>query len=86
MRWIQAIQTVKKEAVLLSDISGAFDKVHKERLMSKIKRCGFNDLLINFFAGFLDPRDAVVLIDGCSSDPLVLSNIVVQGIVLGPFL
>ena len=67
--------------MLLSDISGANDKVHKEKLM-----CGFNDLLLNFFADFLDPRDAVVLVDGCSSDPFVLSNMVCQGTVLGPFL
>ena len=45
-----------------------------------------NDVLLNFFADFLNPRDAVVLVDGCASDPFVLSNIVFQGTVLGPFL
>ena len=86
LRWLQAIQSGKKTAVLLSDISSAFDRVHREKLLTKLKRCGLNDVLLNFFADFLNPRDAVVLVDGCASDPFVLSNIVFQCTVLGPFL
>ena len=37
------------------------------------KRIGFNDVLLNFFADYLDSRDSVVILDGCSSDPCLLS-------------
>ena len=86
LRWLQAIQSGKKTAVLLSDISITFDRGHTERLLTKLKRCGLNDVLLNFFADFLNPRDAVVLVDGCASDFFVFSNMVFQGTVFKVFL
>ena len=77
LRW-QTIQSSKKTAVLLNYISIAFDPLHREKVLTKLKRSGLNDVLLNFFADFLNQRDAVVLVDGCASDPFVLSDMVFQ--------
>ena len=50
LRWLHSIQSGKKTAVHLNDISGAFDRIHTHKLLTKLKRCGVNDALLNFFA------------------------------------
>ena len=85
-RWLLAIQERKKVGLYLSDISGAFDRVHRPRLLQKLRRAGLNPKFLAFFADFLDVREAVVIAGGFASSPFVLENMVYQGTVLGPLL
>ncbi len=85
-RWSLAIQERKKIGLYLSDISGAFDRVHRPRLLRKLRRAGFNSRFVALFADFLDIREAMVVIGGVCSAPYVLENMVYQGTVLGPLL
>ena len=73
-------------AIFLSDISGAFERVHKDTLLLKFRRCGLCAKLLKFFSSYLDPRSAVVIVDGAASDPFLPVDMVFQGTVLGPCL
>ena len=84
--WLLALEKGEKVGVYLSDISGAFDKVETERLLSKLKAAGLNTQLLAFFRSYLAARKAVVLVNGERSDELVLKDMVFQGTVLGPTL
>ena len=59
-----------------------FDKVDKERLMHKLCSRGFCNKLLVLFDSYLDPRSAVVVIDGAASEPFPLTNMIFKG----PFL
>ena len=85
-RWLLAFQSRNKVGIYLSDISGAFDRVHRPRLLRKLCRAGFNRKFLALFSDFLDVREAIVVIGGASSDPYILENMVFQGTVLGPIL
>ena len=72
--WILSLNHRRKVGVYLSDISGAFDRVEKERLMLKLKACGLCNTFLNFFEGYLSARKGLVLVQGSSSDPMTLFN------------
>ena len=84
--WLLAFQERKKVGIYLSDMSGAFDRVHRPRLLRKLRRAGLNARFLAFFKNFLDVREAVVVLSGVSSDPFMLENMVYQGTVMGPIL
>ena len=83
-RWLLDFQRKRKVGVFLSDISGAFDRVDANKLLMKLKRLGVCEVLLHFFADFLSPRGASVVVDGESSVEFVLRDMVFQGTVLGP--
>ena len=85
-KWLLAMQERKKIGLYLSDISGAFDRVHRPRLLRKLRRAGLNEKFLALFADVLDIREAVVVVGGVSSRRYVLENMVFQGTVLGPIL
>ena len=84
--WLCKGQNQQKIAILLSDISGAFDKVHKDRLMLKLRSAGLCDKLLILLDNYLNARSAVVTVDGAMSEAFSLANMVFQGTVLGPCL
>ena len=69
-----------------SDVSGAFDKVAASRLTKKLRKPGLPQELLGVLAGWLGPRRARVVVDGCFSEVLELANMVFQGTVWGPCL
>ena len=77
-------QNGQKTGVYLSDVSGAFDNVDMDLLMAKLRASGLNTCLIAVFAAYLSPRKGIVLVEGECSKPMVLSDMVFQGTVLGP--
>ena len=84
--WILCLTNREKIGIYLSDISGAFDKVEKVRLMQKLANAGLNDNLVNLLQDYLSIRAAYVLSNGEKSEQMGLENTVFQGTVLGPTL
>ena len=78
------ICTGSKIAAYLSDISGAFDRVFKDYLLAKLCSAGVSDCFLNFLISYLQPRRAVVVVEGICSDEFEIANQVFQGTVLGP--
>ena len=70
--------------VFCSDVSGAFDRVSRERLMKKIALTGLHTNLAGFLASWLSDRASQVVLGGATSTAEVLANSVFQGTVLGP--
>ena len=84
MSWILAICTGSKVGAYLSDISGAFDRVFKPYLLSKLQGCGVGQKSLDFLDAYLSPRKGQVVVQGASSDAFEIANSVFQGTVLGP--
>ena len=84
MFWILSICTGNKIAAYLGDISGAFDRVYKDYLLAKLQTCGVGARYLNFLDAYLQPRKAVVAVEGVVSDEIQIANTVFQGTVLGP--
>ena len=59
--------------------------LHKE-LLSKLKRFGFGENLINWFTSYLSNSFQAVSLDNELSSPLAVLNGVPQGSILGPVL
>ena len=84
LRWVRALDSGRKIAVYCSDVSGAFDKVSRKRLLQKMAAKGFHPKLLKLIASWLEPRKAKVVVAGACSDPFRIQDMVYQGTVLGP--
>ena len=74
----------KTVGMYLSDISGAFDRVSREKLLDKLKAGGVNNDFMRFLGSYLDTRRSTILVGGAKSQTFTLTNSVYQGTVLGP--
>ena len=70
MFWILSICSGNKIAAYLGDISGAFDRVYKDYLLAKLQTCGVGARYLNFLDAYLQPRKAVVAVEGVVSDEI----------------
>ena len=84
--WVQSYEENKYTAVVLLDMSAAFDLVDKSILIEKLKLYGLDDHSSNWLESYLSRRYQRVLVDGELSDPLPLEVGVPQGSILGPVL
>jgi Reverse transcriptase (RNA-dependent DNA polymerase). len=84
--WILALWRKIKIGVYGSDIKGAFDRVDYHLMINKCKVAGLHGRAIAFLEALLSKRQAVVVVNGEKSDPMVLENTVLQGSVTGPSL
>jgi len=82
--WLWAFHKGKKVGLLLSDISGAFDRVCTPYLVKKLACVGTHEAFLALLSSYLAPRTAKVVVNGSASDPYVIENEVYQGTVLGP--
>ena len=73
-------------AVVMLDMSAAFDVVDHSILLSKLKLFGLDDNAITWFESYLVGRTQQVFIDGSFSDSQNLEAGVPQGSILGPLL
>ena len=80
--WPRAFEDGQKIGALITDISGAFDRVRASRLVDKLRSAGVCE--IAFIEDWLRPRTAQVAVGGALSVAKVLSDMVFQGTVLGP--
>ena len=82
-----AIDNQKCVALLLLDMSAAFDTVdHKILLERMSERFGIKDKVLKWFQSYLQNRTQTVVIDGVKSITKDLNWGVTQGSVLGPIL
>ena len=84
--WIFAFNNRQKVALYSSDVSGAFDRVSRKRLIQKLNNAGVHFRIIRLISSWLDERRANVIVGGEQPDDIFLSDMVYQGTVLGPIL
>ena len=82
--WLLKLEDKEIVALYCSDVSGAFDRVSRERLLRKLAVSGLHSKIVAFLDSWLADRVSVVIVGGESSIPRVLANSVFQGTVLGP--
>ena len=75
-----------KVAVYCSDVSGAFDRVKVDRLITKLRAKKLRPEIIAVLQSWLRQRVARVVVGGETSDEIPVRDMVYQGTVLGPIL
>ena len=86
IKWLSGMEQGKKFVVYCSDVSGAFDRVWRDRMRQKLEAKGLHPKVIRLIMSWLRDRIATILVSGEKSDPITLANIVFQGTVWGPCL
>ena len=78
-----AFQPREKVGSFMSDIAGAFDRVDAKKLLTKLRGLGVCEPFLDFIASYVQDRAARVAVDRAESAPFALSDVVIQGTVLG---
>ena len=86
LNWISGFNDKFKFSVYCSDVSGAFDRVNRERLIQNILAKGVRNDIVKVFASWLDRRKAVVIVGGAQPEPFELQNLIYHRTVWGPWL
>ena len=84
--WAEAFEDDKLSAVLMLDMSAAFDLVNHDLLVKKLDVYGFDTEARSWITSYLNSRSQQVHIDGAASEFLDVSIGVPQGSILGPLL
>ena len=84
--WLDAMEDGDISAVIMLDLSAAFDVVDHDILIKKLGQYGVQEEALGWFESYLSGRSQQVLIEGSLSKPLFLDAGVPQGSVLGPLL
>ena len=84
--WIDAFEDEEVSAVIMLDMSAAFDVVDHGILLSKLALYGFEDTALSWTSSYLSNRVQSVFIEGHLSEPLAVECGVPQGSILGPLL
>ena len=82
--WLLAMEQGDLVGLYCSDVSGAFDRVSRPRLVSKLELLGLHPSLSAFLASWLEDRVSEVVVGGQCSLQETLCDSVFQGTVLGP--
>ena len=84
--WLEALENNDISAVIMLDLSAAFDVVDHEILIQKLQLYGLDVNALAWFKSYLTNRSQQVYIEGSLSKSLSLDAGVPQGSVLGPLL
>ena len=85
-QWTEALEKDEATAVVMLDLSAAFDVVDHSILIQKLEILGFEECTLSWVSSYLSGRSQQVYIEGSLSDPLPLEAGVPQGSILGPLL
>ena len=83
---MSGIDKKKVAAVVLSDMSKAFDTINLEILLNKLQDIGISPFGITWFNSYLCERHQIVRINNELSEPLPVESGVPQGSILQPIL
>ena len=83
---LEAMDKKKMSALILLDLSKAFDCVIHQRLLQKLSAVGASPASVSWFQSYLTGRTQSVRIDSVLSDPLLITHGVPQGAILSPLL
>ena len=81
-----AIDQKKTTAVVLLDMSKAFDSINHSILLDKLQGIGASTSALRSLTSYLSERNQVVRINSTLSDALPLTSRIPQGSILGPLL
>ena len=84
--WTEAHEQNKISAVVMLDMSAAFDVVDPKILVEKMKIYGFQENATKWIQIYMTNRKQSVYIDGNLSEELSVEVGVPQGSILGPLL
>ncbi|KAG5898379.1 hypothetical protein JTB14_015810 [Gonioctena quinquepunctata] len=84
--WQLSIEKYGETLAVALDISKAFDRVWHQGLLAKLPSYGLAPQLCSLLASFLSNRSLHVVVDGVSSDTLLINAGVPQGSMLAPTL
>ena len=84
--WLEALDDDEVTAVVMLDLSAAFDVVDHSLLLEKLKIYGFEEKEVAWMWSYLSGRRQCVYVDGFLSDPADIEAGVPQGSILGPLL
>ena len=73
-------------ALLLLDLSKAFDNISHPILLQRLDRIGASDKVVDWFKSYLTDRKQFVRIGSATSSPLNITHGVPQGATLSPLL
>ena len=83
---LSAIDQKKTTAMVLLDMSKAFDSISHKTMLYKLQDIGASTSAIDWFRSYLSNRTQVVRFNTKTSDPLPLTSGVPQGSISGPML
>ena len=83
---LNAMDKKKTTAIVLLDMSKAFDSINHRILLNKLQDVGASNSALQWFHSYLSNRSQIVRIHSVLSDPLPMVNGVPQGSILGPIL
>ena len=84
--WVDAYEEDKVTAVVLLDMSAAFDLVDKSILIEKLKLYGLDEQSSSWMESYMTERSQRVYVDGDLSEEMSVDLGVPQGSILGPIL
>lgn len=85
-KWMKAIDNGEVVGSVYLDLQKAFDLVDHEILIHKLKLYKFTELIVNWFASYLNCRTQVVKVGNNISNKGIIKTGVPQGSILGPLL
>ena len=85
-QWSQSLHSFGETQAIALDFSKAFDRVWHENLLSKLSAFGVGPEMYRWIESFLTNRSIQVVLDGSTSDRLMINAGVPQGSVLSPIL
>ena len=83
---LNAMDNKRLSALILLDLSKAFDSISHSILLQKLNHIGASSSAVNWFKSYLSGRTQTVRIGSIVSTPISITNGVPQGAILSPFL